>query len=74
MARNNYCEPHKITLTSWVEKSLDQVLIKTNIMAWFKTTRIWLLNPNAMDEKTNPNSLYTIINVNMEEDNDHISN
>ncbi len=43
-------------------------------MAWFKTTRIWLLNPNAMDEKTNPNSLYTIINVNMEEDNDHISN
>jgi hypothetical protein len=35
MARNNYCKPHKITLTSWVEKALDQVLIKTNIITSF---------------------------------------
>jgi hypothetical protein len=34
--------------------SLDQTLIKTNIMARFKTTRIWPLNPNAMDEKKKP--------------------
>jgi hypothetical protein len=42
MARNNYCETHKITFTSCVEKSLDQVLIKTNIIVGLKTTRIWL--------------------------------
>lgn len=43
--------------------SLDQTLIKTNIMARFRPTWIWPLNPNAMDEKTSPNNVYTSINV-----------
>ncbi len=43
--------------------SLDQTLIKTNIMARFRTIGIWPLNPNAMDEKTSPSNVYTSINV-----------
>ncbi len=74
MIKNNYCKPDKITLASWVDKSLDQTLIKKNIMAKFKTTRIWLLNLNTMDEKTNPSSVYTIVNVTRDENDDHISN
>lgn len=39
--------------------SLDQILIKTNIMARFRTMWIWPLSPNAMDEKTSPSYVYT---------------
>jgi hypothetical protein len=39
--------------------SLDQILIKTNIMARFRTMWIWPLNPYAMDEKTSPSNVYT---------------
>ncbi len=43
--------------------SLDQTLIKTNIMARFRIIGIWPLNLNAMDEKTSPSNVYTSINV-----------
>jgi hypothetical protein len=56
------------------KKYFDQALIKTNIMARFKTIRIWLLNPDTMDEKKNLNNVYKTINVTRDKNDDHISN
>lgn len=45
-----------------------------NMMLRFKLTRIQPLNPKAMEDKTSPNNLYTLVNVNKEEEDDTISN
>ncbi len=60
MVRRNYIEPNKIVLARWVDKALNLALTRQNIMLRFKGTRIWPLNPRAMDSKTSPNTLYTL--------------
>jgi hypothetical protein len=58
-----------------VDKTLDQGLSEKNIILRFKSTRIWPLDPKAMDEVTRPNSLYMVLNQTKEEQNhDHQSN
>ncbi len=47
MVKNNHCEPNKCTLTSQVDKSLDESLTKKNIKSGFKVRGIWPLNPKA---------------------------
>jgi len=42
-----------------VDSALNQSLSKQNIKARFITTRIWPLNPRAMDNRSRPNRLYT---------------
>jgi hypothetical protein len=49
MFKNNHREPNKVTLVGWVDRTFNQSLSKQNIKARFKTTRIWPLNPRAMD-------------------------
>ncbi len=39
-------------------------------MSRFKGARIWPLNPRAMDEKTSPSILYTLVNQTREKDDD----
>jgi hypothetical protein len=58
----NYVEPDKITLAGWVNKTLNKTFIRKNIISGFKATRIWPFNPKSMDNKTSPNSLYTLQN------------
>jgi hypothetical protein len=48
-----------VTLVGQVDKMFDQSLSKQNILKGFKATRVWPLNPRAMDDKTRPSSLYT---------------
>jgi hypothetical protein len=60
MVNNNYSKPDKITLVALV----DQMLVKKNIISGLKAIGIWPLNSKAMDEKTTPSSLYTLINAN----------
>ncbi len=67
MVRRNYVEPNKITLVGWVDKALDLTFTRKNIMSGFKGTRIWPLNPNALDSKTSISILYTLHNQNREE-------
>jgi hypothetical protein len=43
---------------------------KKKIISRFKSTRIWLLDPKAMDEIIGPNSLYIVMNQTKEEQND----
>ncbi len=59
MVRNIYNEPNKVTLVRWVDKALDLALSKKNIKNGFQVTKIWPLNPKAMDGRTKPNELYT---------------
>ncbi len=63
MVSNNNSKPDKITLVAWVDKALDQTLVKKNIISRFKVTGIWPLNSKAMDEKTIPSTLYTLGDV-----------
>jgi hypothetical protein len=60
MVKKNYIEPNKITLAGWIYKALDLRLTRKNIMSGFKGTRIWPLNPKAMDSKTSLHTLYTL--------------
>jgi hypothetical protein len=60
MVRNNHLKIDKVTLVSWVDKTLDQSLSKQNILSGFRATRIWPLNPRAMDDKTRFSNLYII--------------
>ncbi len=62
MVKKNYIEPNKITLAGWIYKALDLRLTRKNIMSGFKGTRIWPLNPKAMDSKTSLHTLYTLQN------------
>jgi len=51
MFNRNYIELNKIALAGWVNKVLDQALIRKNIMLKFKGIRILPFNPRAMEEK-----------------------
>jgi hypothetical protein len=51
MVRNNYIEPNKVTLTRWMDTTLDQSLFLKNIKSGFKVMGIRPLNPKAMNEK-----------------------
>ncbi len=53
-----YVELDKIASIGWVDRALDQTFTRKNIMSGFKGTRIWPLNPRAMEEKTSL-SIYT---------------
>jgi len=57
MVNNNYKELDKITFANKVDKALNATLSKRNIKNGFKVTRIWPLNPKAMDGKTKLNEL-----------------
>ncbi len=61
-------------MVGWVDKTLDQMLTKKNIIFEFRFIGFWLLNPKVMKEKTNFNILYTLINMNREKGDDTISN
>ncbi len=70
MFSRNYIELNKITLARWVNKVLDQTLIRKNIILKFKGTRVWPFNLRAMEEKTSPSTLYTLVNRTREDDDD----
>jgi hypothetical protein len=74
MVSNNYSKPDKIILVAWLDKTLDQALVKKNIISWFKVTSIWPMNSKAMDEKTTHNTLYTLGNVDRTRGDDGESN
>ncbi len=60
MVRNNYNEPNKATLATWVDKALDIALSKKNIKSGFKVIGIWPFNPKAMDGRTKPDEFYVV--------------
>jgi hypothetical protein len=66
----NYIELDKIALARWVDKALNHALIRKNIMSRFKGTGIWPFNPKAMEEKTSPSTLFTLVNQTKEDDDD----
>ncbi len=43
---------------------LNQFLTKKNIKVGFKAIGIWHINPEAMDNKTQPSKIYTAISIN----------
>jgi hypothetical protein len=57
--KNNYLEPHKITLT-WVDKALQKSLKKENIKSRCKVYGIWPLNPTTMVGKFGPNDVFIV--------------
>jgi hypothetical protein len=59
MVNRNYMELNKITSIGWMDQVLEKVLTKRNIKSSFKATNIWSLDPNAMNNKFQPSSLYT---------------
>jgi hypothetical protein len=46
----------------WVDKALDQALLRKNIISGFKSIGFWPLDPKAMDERTKASSLYIVVN------------
>jgi hypothetical protein len=74
MVKNNHCEPNKCTLARWVNKSLDQSMTQKNIKNGFKVTKIWPLNPKAMDHKIRPFNVYTRTLANISDENNEGSN
>ncbi len=62
MFSKNYIELNKITSVGWVDKAFHQAFTRKNIMSRLKNTRIWPINPRAMEEKINPSILYTLMN------------
>ncbi len=71
MVRN---KPNKVTLAGWVYKALDLALSKRNIKNGFQVTRIWPLNPKAMDGGTKPNELYITNHNNGTSNEDNVEN
>lgn len=59
----NYTKLNKINLTTWMDKALNQSLIKQNIKYRFKVYRIWPLNPKAMEHRTKPLDIYTTLKI-----------
>jgi hypothetical protein len=47
MVSNNYIELNKVTLTRWIDTTLDQSLSKNNMKIGFKVIGIRPLNPKA---------------------------
>lgn len=71
MARSKFNELNKITLAIWVDKALDQSPTKQNIEVGFNVIRIWPFNLRAMDENIELTNIYTSMNSNHEEGEDH---
>ncbi len=61
MSKTNYMDIVKITIIGWVDQALDNSIMQQNIRFGFKVTRIYLLNPRAMDKKTKPSNIYTMV-------------
>jgi hypothetical protein len=59
MYNKNYIELDKIILDKWVDQTLEQALTKRNIKFDFRVVGVWPLDPNAMNNKFQPSSLYT---------------
>jgi hypothetical protein len=59
MAKNNYFEPNKTTLTTWVDKTLQQSLKNENIKSRFRVFKILSLNHVAMVGKFSPSAVFT---------------
>ncbi len=74
MVNDNFTKRNKITLLGWVDKVLDQILTKKNIISRFKVIGILPLNPKAMEEKTRLSNLYIIVNESKEKRDDKTSN
>ncbi len=51
MVRSRFNELNKITFVGWVDKTLDQSLIKQNIKASFKRIGIWLLRTRRITRR-----------------------
>ncbi len=60
MVRNNYNEPNKATLATWVDKALDITLSKKTIKNGFKVIGIWPFDPKAMDGRIKPDEFYIV--------------
>jgi hypothetical protein len=48
----------KEVLASWVSATLEKALTEKNIKNGFRTTGIFPLNPQAMDDKMRPSEFY----------------
>jgi nitrate reductase NapE component len=59
MVKNNYLEPNKTTLATWVDKASQQSLDNENIKSRFKVFGIWPLNCVAMVGKFSPSDVFT---------------
>jgi hypothetical protein len=59
MAKNNYFEPNKTTLTTWVDKTLQQSLKNENIKSRFRVFKILPLNHVAMVGKFSTSAVFT---------------
>lgn len=51
MAKSKFNELDKIIFVRWVDRSLNQSLIKQTIKVGFKVIIIWPFNPKITDEK-----------------------
>ncbi len=71
MARSKFKKLDKIAFVRWANKVLNQSLIKQNVKAQFRVIGIWPFNPKVMDEKTKPTNIYTTMNSNHGEGDDH---
>jgi len=71
MARSKFKKLDKITFARWVHTILNQSLTKQNIKVGFRVIRIWPFNLKAMDEKIKPTNIYTTMNSNHGECDDH---
>ncbi len=71
MARSKFKILEKITFVRWVDKVFNQSLTKQNIKVWFRVIGIWPFSPKVMDENTKPTNVYTTMNSNHDEGDDH---
>jgi hypothetical protein len=53
MAKRKFNELDKIIFVRWVDRSLDQSLIKQTIKVGFRVIKIWPFKLKLMDEKKN---------------------
>jgi hypothetical protein len=61
MLKSNYMELDKITFIGWVDQALDKSITEQNIRFGFRVIGIYPLNPRAMDNKTEPSNIYTMV-------------
>jgi hypothetical protein len=71
MARSKFKKLEKINFVRWVDKVLNQSLTKQNIKVRFRVIGIWPFNFKTMNEKTKPINIYTTMNSNHGEGDDH---
>ncbi len=64
MDKNNHYEPDKCTLANWQIRAWTNHCPK-KYQSGFRVTKIWPLNPKAMDHKTKPSEVYTSTPINI---------